>query len=382
MMPSDAHKNDVYPIFDRHYKLKRYPEKHNRELRAWDAADTYLLNTIYPRLSDIQQLCILHDNFGALTVPLAEFQPLCYGDSLMSSKALELNFKLNQLPTSLVFDEDLESLINHHQPPNYVIGRVPKAVSQLIFLLSQLRGWVEEGTVLMLAGMDKHLSRGQYDQLETYFGPSEFLPGHKKARIWKATCDRSITVPIPRERHIFVPEYQLNLTSKPNVFSRNKLDIGSRFLLNHMDKLPKKTKVADMACGNGVLGLAYLRIHPDVHMTFCDESFQAVASTRHNLMRNLPRAKTSVYADDGLKQIESESLDLVICNPPFHQHHTVSTHIAYSLFRDAHRALEQSGEFWVVANRHLGYHVGLKKMFGNCTTEASNRKFVILRSCK
>ena len=105
----------------------------------------------------------------------------------MSRRATELNLLSNQLDTPFTFEGDLEALMTHHQPPDYVIGRVPKAVSQLVYILSHLRGWLKEGTVLMLAGMDKHLSRGQYNQLETYFGPSQFLRGHKKARIWMAT---------------------------------------------------------------------------------------------------------------------------------------------------------------------------------------------------
>ena len=381
-MPRDSQNTDLFNIFDQHYRLKRYPNRHPRELRAWDAADTYLLNTLYPILSDVKQLCILNDNFGALTLPLAEFNPICYGDSLMSHRATELNFKSNHILTPFSFEGELEVLMSTHQPPDYVIGRVPKAVSQLIYILSQLHGWVKENTVLMLAGMDKHLSRNQFNQLENYFGPSQYLPGYKKARIWKAKCDKSLTAHTQPDQNVLIAEYQLSLMSLPNVFSRNKLDPGSRFLLNHLARLPTRNKVADMACGNGILGLAYLCINPDSHMTFCDESFQAVASTRANLSTNLPQAQASVYADDGLKRVEPDSLDLVICNPPFHQHHTVSTHIAYSLFKDAYRALRSGGELWIVANRHLGYHVGLKKMFGNCTTETGNRKFVILNSSK
>ena len=93
-------------------------------------------------------------------------------------------------------------------------------------------------------------------------------------------------------------------------------------------------------------------------------------------------AQVRVYADDGLKQVEPESLELVLCNPPFHQGHTVSADIAHSMFHDAHRALEPSGELWVIANRHLGYHVKLKALFGRCEVKASDRKFTLMRAVK
>jgi len=381
-MPIDSQHNSAFTIFDTEYRLKRYPEKHSKELRAWDTADAYLLNTVYPMLPELKKLCILNDQFGALSMPLAEFSPVCYGDSWMSREATTLNYQLNNILTPLTFEENLDVLTSHHQPPDCVIGRVPKSIDQLIYILNRLNHWLDDQTLLILAGMDKHLSRGQYEQLERHFGPAQYLPGVKKSRLWQARCDKSVTSSIPEHKDTVIPEYQLALTAHPNVFSRSKLDIGSRFFLTNLSRVPARDKVADMACGNGVLGLAYLRLNPNAHMIFCDESFQAVASTQVNLKRNVPRASASVYADDGLKQVEPASLDLVLCNPPFHQQHTVSTDIAYSMFKDAHRALGVGGELWIVANRHLRYHIGLKKIFGNCTSEVGHRKFCILRSVK
>jgi 16S rRNA (guanine1207-N2)-methyltransferase len=39
-------------------------------------------------------------------------------------------------------------------------------------------------------------------------------------------------------------------------------------------------------------------------------------------------------------------------------------------------------ELRVVGNRHLGYHLKLKKLFGNCETVAGNAKFVILKAVR
>ena len=96
----------------------------------------------------------------------------------------------------------------------------------------------------------------------------------------------------------------------------------------------------------------------------------------------MPSANTTTRVDDGLVHTESSSLDLIPCNPPFHQQSTVSTDIAFNLFKSAKRALISGGQLWIVANRHLGYHMVLKRLFGNCTTEASNNKFVILKATK
>ncbi|WP_234364664.1 methyltransferase, partial [Streptomyces sp. SM8] len=46
------------------------------------------------------------------------------------------------------------------------------------------------------------------------------------------------------------------------------------------------------------------------------------------------------------------------------------------MFAGARRVLRPGGELWVVANRHLGHHRQLRRLFGNCVTAASDPKFV------
>lgn len=361
------------------HTLKRYPYHSKSQLRAWDSADIYLLNEVQSCLSSETNLCIIHDNFGAISLSLSPHNPVCYLDSWMSREALLLNANENQkMPPEVI--TDITALVNRTQKPNLIIGRVPKSKSQLAYLLQNLHQWAADDCELLLAGMDKHLSKGQFDLIEQYFGDSEFLPGVKKARVWRAAVNKHINPTPMKFSKISVPEYELSLTSAPNVFSQDKLDIGSRFFLEQFNAIPSARKVADLACGNGVLGLAYLRLHPESEMLFCDESYQAVQSAENNIKANIPDAKHILRVDDGLVNTGSNSLDLILCNPPFHQQSTVSTDIAFNLFKSAKRALVKGGQLWIVANRHLGYHIVLKRLFGNCTTEASNNKFVILKA--
>ena len=391
---------------DQEFALTRYPQHHRKELRAWDSADVYLLDTVAKLNVDLNRLGILHDSFGTLSTALADYNPIVYTDSWMSKRAIELNLERNQISSQLRLETELERLGTHISSCSLLIGKIPKQNSQLIALLQILKAHLKANTPLLLAGMDKHLSRSQYELLAKHFGPSEFLPGVKKARIWRAYSlaensqaekNQAELKPESTKNHVTssrsfwgkeikLNNYQLKLRALPQVFSRDKLDMGSRFFLEHFRHLPAKKRVTDLACGYGVLGLAYLRIHPSAELTFCDESFQAISSTKYNLTHNIPKlqseSQVSIYADDGLKNMQAQSQELIICNPPFHQQHTVSTDIAHSLFSDAFRALESDGELWIVANRHLNYHIALKKRFSHCTTVTSNKKFVILRAVK
>lgn len=373
---------DTFEALEKSYILQRYPFKKNDDLRAWDAADLYLLNTLSELDINLSGLCIINDNFGALSIPLLQHKPLCYNDSWISREAMYKNIELNNLNKSLVFLPFAEDFKEHENTAEVIIGRVPKSKNQLAFLLQLLNAWAKPGCKLLLAGMDKHLSKGQYDLVAQYFGPSRFYPGVKKARIWEATVDKSLTSkPLPQSI-INLPEFELTLSNQANVFSQDKLDIGTRFLLENLSSLPNKAQVADLACGNGTLGLAYLRLHPETHMLFTDESFQAIQSCETNLKNNFPNTQATIRVDDGLKQSKPSELDLIVCNPPFHQQHILGTDIAFTLFKDAFRALKKGGEFWLVANRHLDYPITLKKLFGNCSTEAANKKFVILKAIK
>jgi len=48
------------------------------------------------------------------------------------------------------------------------------------------------------------------------------------------------------------------------------------------------------------------------------------------------------------------------------------------MFSQSARHLRDGGELWIVGNRHLQYHLKLKRLFGNCRLVAGNAKFVVL----
>jgi 16S rRNA G1207 methylase RsmC len=137
-----------------------------------------------------------------------------------------------------------------------------------------------------------------------------------------------------------------------------------------------------LGCGNGVLGLMALEYNPEAELLFLDESYMAVASSQLNVEQNRPQdlARSRFQVGHSLNGIDSNSLDVIICNPPFHQLQTITDDIAWQMFRDAKRCLKRGGELWIVGNRHLDYHIKLKRLFGGAECIASNSKFVILRS--
>ena len=85
---------------------------------------------------------------------------------------------------------------------------------------------------------------------------------------------------------------------------------------------------------------------------------------------------------DCLREVDDNSADLILNNPPFHQNNAVGDEVAWQMFNQSKSVLKHEGELWIIGNRHLGYHIKLKKIFNNCEVIATNKKFVILRSIK
>jgi len=159
--------------------------------------------------------------------------------------------------------------------------------------------------------------------------------------------------------------------------------VGARFFLQHLPS-DLEGEIVDLGCGNGVIGLMALQQNPLSQVHFVDESYMAVASSRMNIEVNCPqdRERSTFHVNNSLAGYPSDRLHAVLCNPPFHQQSAVTDHIAWQMLRDARRCLQDGGELRIVGNRHLDNYHKMKKLFGNCTTVASNQKFVVLRSVK
>ncbi|WP_379557582.1 methyltransferase, partial [Pseudomonas sp. MD332_6] len=76
------------------------------------------------------------------------------------------------------------------------------------------------------------------------------------------------------------------------------------------------------------------------------------------------------------------SLDVVLCNPPFHQQPVVGDFLAWRMFQQAREALVVGGARYIVGNRHLGYHSKLARLFRGVEPVAATPKCVILTARK
>lgn len=360
------------------FELQRLPQRKNEKLRAWDAADEYLLQYLSENcnLSSTTKIMIVNDGFGTLAVALHAFNPVAISDSYLSRQATLLNLAANDLPEDCV--QLRNSLDWPEQQLDLVLIKVPKTLALLEQQLIQLQSLLTAETKIIAAGMVKAMSASVWKLLERYLGPTKPSLAKKKARlIFISLNTQRAATENPYPVYYQLENTRFRICNHANVFSRESLDIGTRFLLQHLPKNTNAKDIVDLGCGNGVVGLMLAEYHAEAKIYFVDESYMAVASAKENFQLAFEHRQAEFCVTDGLTDFETESMDLIVCNPPFHQQHTRGNQIALSMFKQSRRVLRKGGELWVIGNRHLAYHVDLKKIFKDCNEIATNSKFII-----
>ncbi|WP_330243299.1 methyltransferase [Streptomyces sp. NBC_00562] len=374
------------------FDLARFPEHPRDPFRAWDAADEYLLRQLEgidgAEPVDLSgAVVVVGDRWGALTTVLAGHRPVQITDSYLAQRATLANLARNG------DDPDTVRLLSARDTPperiDVLLVRVPKSLALLEDQLHRLAPAVHAGTVVIGTGMVKEIHTSTLKLFERIIGPTRTSLAVKKARLIFCTPDPALAcTPSPWPHRYDLPEgigavSGRTVVNHAGIFCAERLDIGTRFFLNHLPERSGRDRIVDLGCGNGVVGTSAALANPEATVTFIDESYLAVASAEATFRANLGTdAVADFLVGDGMADVPPGSVDLVLNNPPFHSHQATTDATARTMFHGARTALRQGGELWVVGNRHLGYHTQLRRTFGNCTTVAGDPKFVVLRAVK
>lgn len=352
--------------------LIRYPKHLQQEnLFAWSSADELLLNHVR-ELSGIEKkkILIINDQFGAIAANLSDLNIEVYVDSFISAKSININSQ-NKI-------EALRSL-SDCKSADLVLCYLPKNNNYFEDILCRLTQILDKGTPFVFTGMVKHISKGHFKLIEKYIGELSTSLAVKKARLIFSSFNGQKSESLcPKE--IKIEGFDNSFTHFSNIFSIDKLDIGTRFFLENM---PRGIigNILDLGCGNGILGIKAKLLNPNSVIYFSDESYMAIMSAKENYQKYSFSDEAHYFWTHSMEGVEDE-MDLILCNPPFHQGTTIGTHIAIDMFKSSFKSLKKGGVLRVVANSHLGYHVQLKNIFKNYKLINSNKKFVIYESIK
>ncbi|MGW7924700.1 class I SAM-dependent methyltransferase [Staphylococcus xylosus] len=191
---------------------------------------------------------------------------------------------------------------------------------------------------------------------------------------------------VENEELLFTYSYDnhdLELVTDAGVFSKGKIDFGSDLLVKTFLKTypPGPTKnIIDVGCGYGPIGLMIAKVSPHHEVTMVDVNQRALNLSRKNKKRNRIE-NVEVKESDGLSQVEDNTYDFVLTNPPIR----AGKEVVHRILEDAYIKLKLDGELFVVIQKKQGMPSAKKKMqdtFGNIEVLEKSKGYYILRSVK
>jgi 16S rRNA (guanine1207-N2)-methyltransferase len=371
------------------FELARYPVRANEMLRAWDAADEFLLRHLAGTIESARlkgEILIVNDYAGALSTALAAQRPAMLSDSYLAHVATRKNLTRNGIDSSSF--RQLASFDPLPESIDAMVMKIPKSLALLEDQLHRIVPHIHQKTIFIAGAMTKHIHASTLKLFANIVGTTRSSLAERKARL--IFCDPNL--PLERPSNPWPRTYTAGnhvVTSYAGVFSASRLDGGTSFLLDHLPRSLGPLRVVDLGCGNGILGVRTAFDNSKAEVTFIDESYRAVASAKATFRTNLGSERTARFsvgngmfdlADDA--PLSKGSIDRVLNNPPFHENNAIRDAVAWQMFSESRDVLRPGGELWVVGNHHLAYQAKLKRLFGNCKLVASNDRFVVLQAVR
>ncbi len=384
--------NTLESLFSR---LGRSPDVEAPNLQAWDATDPLLLETAGGLLADGLlppggRLAIVGDRYGALTLgalalngwntggpaavngPVRVHQDLITGERALRNNAEKLGvdggFEQFPLGAGLLSGATL------------VLLQLPKSLAELEEIADAVARYAAPDVVLLAGGRVKHMSLGMNAVLERHFGEVQPQRARQKSRVLLARRPRPAAGAPPFPGTEVNTDLGLAVCARGAVFAGTGLDIGTRFLLEFLPRMPAARHAVDLGCGTGILAAMYARSHPGSRVTATDQSAAAVESARATAQANGLGDRITALQDDAMASLPEASAELILLNPPFHVGAAVHSGAGIKLIEAAGRVLAPGGELWTVFNSHLHYRPALQRLIGPTREVGRNPKFTVTAS--
>ncbi|WP_372467857.1 class I SAM-dependent methyltransferase [Microbacterium maritypicum] len=390
-------------------RLRRWPDVEADNLQAHDATDLLLVERALSLDIPGSETVVIGDEYGAITLALTDagrHSIRVHQDLATGRRALERNAEDLGLAGFVAHELDAELLSG----ARLVLLQLPKSLAELEEIADAVARWAASGVVLVAGGRVKHMTLAQNEVLGRSFAHVQPQRAERKSRLIEASDAR----PVPADPPFPVAAQHdgLTLVAHGGAFAGARLDIGTRVLLEVLGlggsqllknglirvengangsenggssgvvNSDRPSRVLDLGCGTGALGVSYALAHPEAQVIATDRSAAAVASARATAAANGVADRITVMHDDAASEIADASVDVVLLNPPFHLGTSVHTGAATRLFEAAARVLRPGGELFTVYNSSLGYRAELTRLIGHTEQLSRTPKFTVTRSIR
>ena len=357
--------------------LRRWPDVEAPNLVAADATDRLIADESAPAVrANPAAVAVIGDRYGALTLAAIAVNGAAgvrvHQDPLSGELALASNAQsagLGDRYASHRLDAELVG------GARVVLLQLPKSLAELLEIAEVVAGHADSDVVVYAGGRVKHMTPTMNEVLRTCFADVSATLARQKSRLLVAREPRPDVEPTyPRREHH--DDVDLWVCAHGATFGGTKIDLGTRFLLGFVDRMaPAAARAVDLGCGTGVLATVLARSRPELQVVATDESAAATASATETAAANEVGARVTVLRDDAMASMPDQSVDLIVCNPPFHLGTSVHAGAAIKLFGAARRVLRPGGELWTVFNTHLAYRGALGRIVGQTRVVGRNARF-------
>ena len=160
-------------------------------------------------------------------------------------------------------------------------------------------------------------------------------------------------------------------------FSKGRIDRGTLLLAENMI-VGKNSKILDIGCGMGILGIAAAKLF-NADAVMSDVNKRAVMLAKKNAELN--NVKAGIYQGNLYENIKGNDFDVVLSNPP----QNAGKEICFQLIAQSRNHLKNLGSLQLVARNSKGGKTLSRKMnevFGNLKVIAKKSGYWVYLSVK
>ena len=261
--------------------------------------------------------------------------------------------------------------------------RVSKEKALVHHIINSSADYLKPAGQLYLAGYKKEGTKTYIEKTSRYLGGAvEKVRGSGAsmlAAIQLDDCAGQLLDDKDYRQARLIANNDIGFMTKPGLYGWSKLDKGSEFLIANLDGFlntlaAKPEKIADLGCGYGYLSImASQKINAEFIAS--DNNIAAVELCRQNFSRY--KLSGRVVLDDCAATIE-DSVDLVLCNPPFHQGFSVEGDLTRKFVESAKRLLNVGGRALFVVNSFIPLEKKAAGIFSEIQVVANNGSFKLV----